>query len=104
MATATPDEFPNDWDKVARTPEERFATPTYEEICLRAGGWKLPSSVAGIVRVENEDGTINEFVLDTRRKMTRTVNSLAAKHIPYTVYDNDTMGFNYEVEGADDEC
>ena len=45
--------FDNDWEAVAETPEERFATPLFEEVLGSATCWDLPSEYVLVVRVQN---------------------------------------------------
>jgi hypothetical protein len=99
MPTETPDEFPNNWDKISKVPIHRFVSVPFEEFMTRANGWELPSSVAGIIRIENEDGTVTEKVITSRRKLVNTVRTLEDQSTPYTAVDPTQMAFNYDVTG-----
>jgi hypothetical protein len=47
------DEFDNNWDAVASTPDNRFTTPHVRDVLMQVASWELPEEYALIVRVQN---------------------------------------------------
>jgi hypothetical protein len=92
MTTKTPDPFPNNWDRINRTPPHQFVNNvTFRDMMIRSSAWDLPESVAGIVRIENENGTITEKVMNNTRSLYKLVHTLETQGARFVAYDNETM-------------
>jgi hypothetical protein len=103
MTTKTPDPFPNDWEQVHQTPLHRFVDHmTIRDMMIRSSAWDLPDSVAGVVRIENENGTITEKVMNNTGSLYRLTNSLESQGINFVAYDRESMYCTYVVDTGQD--
>ena len=58
-----PKYFPNNWKAYKESPDEFFIPITYKDFFnWKVMGWALPSSIACVIREENEYGYISEKV------------------------------------------
>ena len=58
-----PKYFPNNWKAYKDSPDEFFIPLTYKDFFnWKVMGWVLPSSIACVIREENENGYISEKV------------------------------------------
>ena len=56
-------EYPNNWEKVNKYPDEAFDTCTHEEFMWSLRAWDIPSSITCIIRAEEiGTGRIKEHV------------------------------------------
>lgn len=97
MTTKTPDPFPNNWERISRTPPHQFVDHiTFRDMMVRSSSWDLPESVAGVVRIENENGTITEKVMNNTRSLSKLVNTLESQGAQFVAYNNETMYGNLD--------
>ena len=76
MPKKKPD-FPNNYKELAAVPSEAFVEVPYQDFMdWKIGGWLLPSSIAAIVRVKNNNGKIKEFIYRSYSGAGRKVTKL----------------------------
>ena len=84
--------YPNNWQQYKDSPDDMFINHTYEEFMdWKIEGWYLPSSVACIIRVEEFDGTINEYTYQTQGHAKRKVKQLVKDRRDFVICDNESI-------------
>lgn len=96
------DYFPNNWDRINQLEEHHFKAKGFTTVLQTAGSWMLPETTAGVIRIENEDGTIRELTVETMDKFNRMISIVENRQLPYTAYDAETMDRNYCIIGDDE--
>ena len=84
--------YPNNWQQYKDSPDDMFINHTYEEFMdWKIEGWYLPSSVSCIIRVEEADGTIQEYIYQTQGHAKRKVKQLVKDRLDFVICDNESI-------------
>ena len=88
-------EFPNNWQEIHDSDDDQFGTCTFEEFMAASVLWKVPSSIACIMRVENTDtGKVKEYTYKRTHaaceKITKLVDDPANV---ITICDDETIHY-----------
>jgi hypothetical protein len=89
---AEPDPFPNDWEEVKKTPEERFIRPLAQDVLNRSHSWELPNPYEIIVRIQNKNTyKITEKAYKDQSAARRFIERHATDEFIVTFYDNSSI-------------
>ena len=82
-----PKYFPNNWKAYKESPDEFFLPISYKDFFnWKVMGWALPSSIACVIREENEYGDISEKVYSQSAAAQKYLDSKTADKNMNTIF------------------
>ena len=82
-----PKYFPNNWKAYKESPDEFFLPISYKDFFnWKVMGWALPSSIACVIREENEYGDISEKVYSQSAAAQKYLDSKTADKNMKTIF------------------